>query len=669
MHGKNELKQMWAKYCLVSVLVFLVITLAFFRVVGLEDCSSHSDAIFHDVCRAKASPVRILVDWEKMVGWTSQLPGPVALTQLFLNVFRLEPTRANVILPSAIWGWLAILASYWVGCRLSGKWFGLLLMAVVALNPAHVQLSRTAYFYQPCIFGSFALFWCLMYAWDRMKEGKGLGWRFHVAHAVAVGALVYSSPSTWLFVAMACAAMVLFSVIKWRRGTGRLGEIVVLCATYAVLAVPLLLAPWGLEALLRTKAKSEYTEYWRRIFEMQRTKPMWLTAAQEFAKLGWGWTLPRSIVTGAMACLGVVVVWRRARGDARWAFPLILFLSGLLLIFLAMRDSTFTFILRRAAVIWPYGLIILAAGLGFPWLVKVGGKWKSVVYGLWSTGMAFLLGLWLYADVLALSADGFPIPYRRISQWLDMTFPKGTPVVTDRFYTAMCEFNNSDPTTNVVVISTAPNELPEIQEKTRFRELTRQYFEENPDAVFYCARHMYERPEVTPWEWPTTYFRRRQEMRDVAADRLGLLGQNAHMEYPGKQVWPVIYYNKLEDVVAIKRAAGAKGFVMWGPDWRPVQTQDYRLWRLLLTGDTGLKVYNLGDKEQELTLEMTGVAAGGDLRLQLGEQVLGFTANQPVQQRYKLTLKPGMNVVPVRSRGTPNARLLAGKVTVFGLDR
>jgi hypothetical protein len=256
------------------------------------------------------------------------------------------------------------------------------------------------------------------------------------------------------------------------------------------------------------------------------------------------------------------------------------------------------------------------------------------------------------------------VPYRQIGQWLDGHFPKGTPVVTDRFYTAMCEFNQSDPTTNVVMLSTVMNELPEIQEKTRFRDVTRQYFEENPDAVFYCSGHMYERPEIVPWEWPTHYFKQTKEIKDGMAEALGVVGQSLHMSYPGHQRWPVIYYNTVEDVAALKRGAGSSGFVLWGPDWRPVQTQDYRLWRLLMAGDADLKVYGLGATEEEVALDLMGVAVGGELRVQIGDQGLVFPANQIAQQRVKIKLQPGMNVVKIRSRGTQNARLLIGKAEV-----
>jgi hypothetical protein len=235
-------------------------------------------------------------------------------------------------------------------------------------------------------------------------------------------------------------------------------------------------------------------------------------------------------------------------------------------------------------------------------------------------------------------------------------------MVTDRYFTAMCEFNRSDPTTNVVVISMVPNEIPEIQEKTRFRDVTRRYLEDNPDAIFYCAGHMYERPEVVPWEWPKQYFTRSQEMRDENAGALSRIGQG-YASYPGVIRWPVIYYNTIEDVATIKRGQNETAFVLYGPDWRPVQTQDYRLWRLLLWNDAALRVYGVKDEAKEVVLDVGGVAVGGELRVKVGEQTETFSANQLVQRRFKVLLRPGENMVPVRCRGAANARLLIAKVT------
>jgi hypothetical protein len=647
-----------------SVVAIVLVVGGYFRLAGLSDTSMHSDGQIHDVCKMSVTPVDILVKWEQLLGRTSQMAVPAALAKLFLDFFHLPPTRDNVILPFAIWGMLAILAALWVGRRLGGQWFGLLLMAVVAFNPMHVQQSRMAYFYPPSVVGSFLMIWCLIESWSSMKAGTRLGWKFHVVHVCAIALLIYSTASAWLFVGALGLVHIGCSLFKRAKRQVSIGEMWILVASYVVVGVPLLFVSWGVEALMATTGQNDSTAYWRKIYELDRAKSIWMIVSQEFSKFGWGWTPVRAIVTGAVFLSGSLAMIFRMRRDMRWGLPLLGLVTGLAISTVALQTSVLSFSLRRVAPIWPFGFVVLAAGLAMPWLIEIPKRWGMAVRVVWGGLVAILFGLWLNADVLAVKANGFPVPYRQIAQWLDNHFPKGTPVVTDRFYTAMCEFNIGDPATNVVVISTVPNEIPEIQEKTKFRAVTRRYFEENPDAVFYCNRHMYERPEVEPWDWPLKYFKRSQEMRDDQANALIRIGQNYHMGYTPNLQWPVVYYNEVADVVTIKRAEGALGFVLWGGDWRPVQTQDYRLWRLLLSDNAGLQVYSLGGGPQDITLELSAVAVGGELKVKFGDQAIVFPANQIVQQRLQVKVQPGMNVLQVRSRGAQNVKLLIGRLEV-----
>jgi hypothetical protein len=656
----------YQKWWLLGVIAVLLVSGSYFRIAGLNATSLHGDGIIHDVCKMGATPVQIFTKWDKLIGPTGQLATPAAFTKLFLDIFRLAPTMGNIILPSACWGILTILAALWVGWRLGGRWFGLLLMAVVAFNPVHIQMSRTAYFYQPCILGAFIMVWCLMESWESFKSGRRLSWRFHSWHGVAVILLLYSSANTWPLACFFAAFLAGISVIKARRKQVGIGESAVIACTYVLFGLPLLFVSWGVPALVATTQASAQRDYGRRIFELLRAKPMMSVVVQEFSRLGWGWTAVRLSMSCVLFAVGASVLGLRMRRGAKWGFPLISFGIGLLLAVIAIQSSSWPFGLRRVSVIWPAGFIIYAAGLAWPWLIELPKRWRTVVWVGWGGFVIVLFGMWLNVNCRALKATGFLIPYRQIGQWMDGHFPKGTPVVTDRFYTAMCEFNQAHPTTNVVVISMVPNELPEIQEKTRFRDVARQYFEDNPDAVFYCAGHMYERPEIVPWDWPDQYFKRDQRFKDEHAALLALIGQSYHYDSTFSRAvwWPLVYYNTIEDVVAIQRAKGAVGFVLWGPEWRPVQTQDYRLWRLLLSGDAGLKVYGLGETAQDLTLELTGVAAGGELRVQVGDQTVTFPANQMAQQKIPVKIEPGVNVLRVRCRGTANARLLIAKAEV-----
>lgn len=648
-----------------TIIVVVFILGGYFRVVGLNNTSSHGDALIHDVCKKGATPLQILSQWNALLGPSGQMAPPAAVTKLFLDIFHLPPTLKNVILPSALWGLIAVLSALWVGWRLGGPWFGALLMAVVSFNPMHIQMSRMAYFYPPCVVGGFLMLWCLVESWEAMKAGRPLTRRFHVVHAGAIALLLYSTASAWFVTVLMGLTHIALSLLKCRRKQVPTHEAILLMVTYGLIGGPLLFISWGLPEIMKSVGQTESTAYWRKIFEVARATPIREVASTELAKLGWGYTPVRGFLTGAVVAVGSVILMLKARREQRWALPLVWFVVGLTAAVIAIRTSTFPFGLRRVAALWPFWFVILAAGLAAGWLVEVPRPWKTVGRTMWSVFVALLLAMWIRVDSMVLKVNGFVIPYQRIGQWLDSHFQKGTPVITDRFFTAMCEFNNSDPTTNVVVLSTVPNEIPEIQEKTRFRDVTRQYFEENPDAVFYCQGHMYERPEVVPWQWPESYFRKRLEMRDDVQVQLCLEGQSYWGGYPGTVRWPVIYYNTLDDMIAIARQANRLALTTYGPEWRPVQTRDYQLWRLMLADNASLNVQGVGLTATNVVAEIQGAAVGGVARLKIGQSSLEFPPNQIVSRQVLLSLNAGGNLISVRRSGSPGGQFLVKHIAFF----
>jgi hypothetical protein len=654
----------------------------YFRLAGLGATSMHGDAVFHDFCRAGASVSDLFTRWAELIGPSSgQMPPAAAFTKWVLDVFHLQPTLANVILPSTLWGIATIPVALWVGWRLGGGVFALLLMGVVALNPIHVQMSRMAYFYPPAVLGSFVAVWCLLETWDSVRDRRGLRWSFYGAHAVATVLLFYASAGAWPFAVLVAAFHItcaIFNRVKRRAGWR---DLIVIGVTYLAAGIPLLVVPWGLSAMLGMAGSNEATAYWRKIFEVGRQVPILSQVGYELLKLGWGWTWSRGIFSCLVLVSGVVTAAVLGRRKKEWFVPLVLLLVGIALVAWTLRTSVWEFGLRRISSLWPLCFVVLALGFYGFWLA--GGKLFRVCVRIWSQGdltpvfiralrwcglipVALAFGLWIHADMLVLKVNGFDVPYRQISEWLDRSFPKGTPVVTDRFFTAMCEFNRSHPTTNVVVISTVPNELPEIDAKNHFRDVTRRYLEENPDAVFFFGNHHAGRSEVTPWSWPEKYFKRSREFKDSFSWRLALMGQYYHLGHLNLAISKpsIVFYNTIDDIIEAKKKAGETAFVIFGPDWRPVQTQDYRLWRLMMADKASVTIYNVTTNACEGTATVTGVSAGGRSGLHFASANVEFPPNQIVRQQVSLNLKPGTNLLELRRSGSDRGRLLIGRIEV-----
>lgn len=126
----------------------------------------------------------------------------------------------------------------------------------------------------------------------------------------------------------------------------------------------------------------------------------------------------------------------------------------------------------------------------------------------------------------------------------------------------------------------------------------------------------------------------------------------------------VVSYNTVDDMIEAKREAGATAFVTFGPDWRPVQTQDYRLWRLMTADKASITIYNVTSNTCDGTVTVTGVSAGGRSGLHLASANVEFPPNQIVSQRVALALKPGANLLELRRSGSDRGRLLIGRIEV-----
>lgn len=618
----------------------------FFRLYALGSGSLHPDGIIYDVCRMNITAADVMNKWESLVGQTGQMPVFPAITKTFINLSRLEPTFRNVILPSAIWSSLSLLAFFGLGRKAGGTSFGLVLMAVAALNPLYIQMGREAYFYAPSVLGAALSIWTLLLARELFGSGERFPIRFYILQATALFFILYSSAGAWPFALLIAAYLFIGLLIRWHKTRSFPPDLIILALLYFCFGLPLLIASWGLPALMKL-SQGESREYWTKIFAVGRSVPVLPKLSAEFLRLSWGTAGMRVVFSILVLLSGIVGILTLGRKNRQWWWLGGLFLAHLTIGVVSLKCAVWGLDIRRIAAIWASFFVILAVGLWWLWTLL-----RHQVLRL--IGIAVIggvaAGLWLHADILVLKMNGFPIPYQRIVQWLDSTFPPGTPVVTERFYTAGTWFG-VHPATNVCIVSTMPNELPEIQKQTNSREVTRRYFETNPDAVFFQENHLYDRPEPGPWAWPETFFVHREEFIDQAAKTLCLMGQN----YRASDKWSdaayarKVYFNLPEDILARARTEGRTATALFSKGWKVVQTRDYRLWRMMQS-DALIEVWNLTDAPEEATLVIQGVAAGGAKQMILnGSEKKVFPNGQViVWTTGPVPLAPGKNLLTLR---------------------
>lgn len=636
----------WRRLKTIVPVLLLFAAGLFLRLYALGGGSLHPDGIIYDVCRTDASFLDVLNRWEELVGQTGQLPVFPAITKAFVNGLRLEPTFRNVILPTALWSSLSVLVFFGLGRKAGGTSFGLILTAVTAIHPLYVQMGREAYFYPTSVLGAALSLWALLIALESAGSGRSFPLRFYPLQAAALFFILYSSAGGWPFALL--IALVLFGGLLpgWLKTKQLPRDLIPLTLLYLAFGLPLLFAPWGVRALMAL-SQGESRAYWTEIFATGRAVPILPKLSAEFLRMSWGYGALRTVFSAAVllsGCAGFLILGRK---DRKWLVMGGLLLAALAAGILSLQGAVWGLDIRRIAAVWAPFFMLLAAGLWWPLHVFPGNK--GVAAGMAAVWLA-AAALWLQAARLVLRMNGHPVPYQRIVQWLDRTFPPGTPVITERFFTAGTWFN-VHPATNVSIVSTVPNELPEIQEKTQFREVTRRFFETHPDAVFFQENHLYDRPAVGPWDWPATFFARRETFVDEAAKELCRMGQN----YRASDAWSdqayarTVFYNLPDDIIARARGEGRPSAVFFPRGWKTVQTRDYRLWRICAT-EAVIEVWNLTDAPQEMSVVIQAVAAGGAKQMVLngGEKKLFPNGQITVWTMPPMQFAPGRTALVLR---------------------
>jgi len=678
-------------------LALLVIVSAgsYFRLARLNDSALQMDnySVFWMPCATGATGFQMLTHWD-MFG---QLPLPVAVTQFVLQSFHLPLTFGNLILPSALWGIATIIVAFFAGREARGALYGLVLSGLVAFNPFYVQMSREAYVYPPLILGGFLSLWCGFAAWRYFHAGRGLPVALCLGSVAGVGFMVHSSSSAWPVGGLFGLFFVTIPLLHSIRSKRFTLDLLLVAGLLFLLGLPLLTAPWGVRAFLESPTEATQ-HYWKTIFEQDRAVPLLGRLAHIFMGYAWGATPGRVFFALLMTVLGLLSLTICMKQDKRWRGVAALFCLGLALNLASVFMSVFGVQSRYVATLSPILMMVLALGMLAPvvWLSRhfgrasglagqaaeasgppVGSQAKSThlrrgvacrrpqtsqaksLPGLGSNhamewaarALAAVLisvgvGLWLGPDAMAVNALGKTTPYRVIVGFLDTTLSPGTPVFTERFFTAFNEYR-LHVGTNVIFTSAVHNEIPEIYRNNRFRERMVDLMHEFPVSGYIEERHLWFRPNMDAWLWPHSFYAHYKVFADPDAVALDRLGLNYRAEAGvSNDLSVTVYYNLPEDVLAMRKADGARVTCLAGEGWKYVKTQDLRDWRLM--GDQAVvRAYNLTSAPLHAALVLNAAAAGGTKRVRTSAGGLETFANGQLTE-WKLepmTLPPGETVI------------------------
>lgn len=594
--------------------------------------------------------------------WLNQIPFADSIPIIWHWFRPGPPTEQTVREPFALLGTLTVAGvAIWLARR-RGVATGVLVAVWMGLLPFHVYQSREAYYYVVVMAASAGMTLCTVDMLARLRAGEALPPKAYATWTAWTALTCMTHMSTWV---VAATCWLLLSGIGFRS-----------------LAVPARhkhAIGMAVSAVVIAACMNRWV--WRAIGELKRVSDGTGHIGGEFA-----WVAPRVlpfftaganafgvIATGAIVCAAVYAFMKAGRKDATERDFLY---DALTMVTAAGFAAVYAYVgvvgggvakLAYFSVLLPVFLVwsvttldVVATGLP--------GRWPTILRTTLPGVVALVLATpaWMITRL-----DGKPSPYRQIREWLDANLDPGSVVVVDRWFEPWNEMARYAPG-KVFVTFTVPDEPYETYRQLRWREVTQQAIEQgNVQAFIRLTRNQESRDGL--WTWPETYFARRAEVVNEPALWLrdhGFAPVDDFYAPHDIRLVTEIFFDRREDVVARKRAAGDRFAVFYGATMRylksgpmgifPIQTEQFMDWRLL-EQDATIDVYNLTDTKRKVRMRVRAASPAGPKRV-LGPEGEEFQFAGGQLQEWltgPLDLGPGLNSIPLTDpRWSAERRLL-----------
>ena len=610
---------------------------AYFRLAGLGDGGVPGDELeIWRFCESGLSASQILAG--KLEHTMSYLfPAWVKALQ---EMFNLPLSRFSLRLPGALLGIATIIFVYLSGRVLFGNKGGLVAALLLACNPLHIQCSREAYPYVMGVLGAALNLWAILSSARDQWAGRRVAVLSYVALAVGLLLMMHASIASWpVAVVEAAIFFVVQAVFAWRRKKF-VGPIITI-AMVLIICGPNI---WGQIISVIQRGSAKYTQAARHaappLFD-----PKGLTSIYNFA---FGNTWVGLAFVAILIVAAILAIWLRK--DRRGLLILVVLLfAGFFATMVSRYIKGNPFNPRFLVLLVPAYQLFLCAGILMPLTLPEHRLSKSRATGL--TAVLAVLAILLMARpaVHASQLRGNPYNYREIVAWADSHFPRGTPVLCERFFDAFNEFRVNSPT-NVVFTATIRNEPLKAYQDSDWRGTAVEFLTNNPDASFYETRMFMLYQE--PWPWPAQYFARSRPFIDEHYVKLHALGLNYRALAKGMRIEDMprtIHYNTVDDLKRKAMDQGSAAFALYGSGWTYNKTGDYRDWRVMQEVAT-VDVYNVTDDRQKVLLTVFGATpnAAKGIVTDLGQQQK-FPENQLSAIAFgPITLVAGKNTVTLK---------------------
>ncbi|MEI7435380.1 MAG: hypothetical protein WCL16_01075 [bacterium] len=645
---------------------------AYLRLVRLDDCALRADTItFWSICHSNLGPWDIVEKWKEL--GIGHPPFTLIAIKWTIDTFGLPVTHASLRIVPVIFGILCIPVMFLIGRRIGGRGLGVLLAALLALHPVHIQISREPYHYSLLILGSCLALLATLQAFASIRERRTPGATFYMTTALGMIGLTFSTFTGWSIAAVEGLAILGALAWRWRKQNASWKPIAGTVLLLASVALPTLVAPWGLSEFIGKFSGPEKDLAKRVIGES--AGQVWQFLGDSAMTFGWGSTPLRATFLLIVAAACALVIWRDRERRVLYAVC-----AGLVtvnvLVFLATRSAISAFFASRyVCALLPHLIVLWGVGIwGVVWIANPAqGRLEKRFVGA-AAGVLIACALGLYAGPAWDSTRmlGQSTPYRSVQAWFNSHLPQNTLVLVDRWFEPWNELRVYN-STNVNFTFTIPNEPMDVFIKYNWRQTAIDFFDRFPDAAYLEFVKSYAGAAgVGPWDWPERFFKRHTVVVDEVGLRLweiGLVSRNDGRNRTMVQ----IYYNTREDVVDHARQVGKKYLVLYGPAWGYTKLWqqrpgDFRDWRVM-DEDATLDVFNLTGAATNVTLRVRAVAVNGAKHLRAsGGQEHTFAAGRIEEWTLgPIALAPGSNTVTLTAATRPDGQrlpLLVEDVTV-----
>ncbi|MCU0857747.1 MAG: hypothetical protein MUC65_05015, partial [Pontiellaceae bacterium] len=371
-----------------------------------------------------------IVDLWKDPPWLDQIPLCRSLSMLMVKI-GLPPTPFVTRLPFALIGLLTFFIVWRFSRRLFGSGATLFVLTLALFNPYALYHARGAYYYSGAICFSAVMFWAFWMIKERLRKKEQPGrnlWTFWFAAAALA---CHMHMSVWIVTGLQALLLLIFGLRAFLKKSEKRRRFLVPFLAGCIL-LGLVMSRWiyrAVQAVLLHTAEGNYLVGDSAKKEFLRLLPAYF-AGENIAAI---FLLLIFAALTVRALFGGSGCTRRLRSLA-WICALHIAVIMLYVAIVGGGTGKITYF----SGVWVQFILLMGAGayVGVRALSRKNRVLRAVLRALLAAGYILLTAV---PDWAIIRLEGKPTPYYKINDWVWNNLPRGTLILTDRWWEPWAE--------------------------------------------------------------------------------------------------------------------------------------------------------------------------------------------------------------------------------------